>query len=161
MSTTLTAQVHELVIEAKSSKELAAMVGKDLNLLLNELNPMNDRNKAGLDLLVPAMKASGDLRPLHWIAEQFGCVVLEVPTGVAGLAEVGEEAMTAMGKFGELMRSFQHALEDGQVEAWELQRFIAVGQTSITAMVGFIEAARRKLKDDMTRKGRGASIENR
>jgi hypothetical protein len=146
---TLTAQVHKLVIEAKSSKELAGMVGKDLNLLLNELNPMNDRNKAGLDLLVPAMKASGDLRPLHWIAEQFGCVVLEVPAGVGGLNEVGQEAMTATGKFGEVMRSFQHALEDGKVDAWELQRFIETGQDGVTAMVGFIEVAKAELKRQM------------
>ncbi|MBC18188.1 MAG: hypothetical protein CL942_14195 [Desulfovibrio sp.] len=149
---TLTAQVHDMVLNRRSSKGLSALVGKDLNLLLNELNPQNERNKAGLDLLIPSMKASGDLTPLHWIAAQFNCVVLELPSANDDLRQAYKEALHASGKFGEVMRSFEHALEDKEVEPWEVQRFIEVAQGGITAMVGFIEVAKDSLKAEMGRK---------
>ena len=149
---TLTTQVHDMVLNKRSSKDLAALVSKDVNLLLNELNPVNERNKAGMDLLIPSMKASGDLSPLHWIANQFNCVVLELPASNQGLREAYKEALHASGKFGEVMRSFEHALEDDKVEPWELQRFIEVAQTGITSMVGFIEVAKDGLKSEMGRK---------
>lgn len=53
-------------------KAVAAAVGKPYPTLTRELNPDDDGAKLGADLLLPLMQATGDIRPLEWLAGRMG-----------------------------------------------------------------------------------------
>lgn len=53
-------------------KAVAATVGKPYPTLTRELNPDDDGAKLGADLLLPLMQATGDIRPLEWLAGRMG-----------------------------------------------------------------------------------------
>lgn len=53
-------------------KAVAAAVGKPYPTLTRELNPDDDGAKLGADMLMPLMQATGDIRPLEWLAGRMG-----------------------------------------------------------------------------------------
>ena len=63
------AYVHDSNLPLKA---LAAAVGKPYPTLTRELNPDDDGAKLGADLLLPLMQATGDIRPLEWLAGRMG-----------------------------------------------------------------------------------------
>lgn len=58
-------------------KAVAAAVGKPYATLAREMNPDDDGAKLGADLLLPLMQATGDIRPLEWLAHRMGYALLK------------------------------------------------------------------------------------
>ena len=152
MTDTLDGFVHEVVLDSKDSKRLASLLGKSRNLLLNELNPANDRNKAGLELLLPAMEICdpGDTI-MHFLSRQRGGVFLRLSV-VEGAQECRRQFMEAMGELGALVRSFEHAQEAGgpageKVAGWELEQFEAQAQAALTGLQRAVVACRAELEN--------------
>nr|WP_321513114.1 phage regulatory CII family protein [uncultured Pseudodesulfovibrio sp.] len=143
--------VHDVVIDSKKSDLLSAMVGKSRNTLLNELNPENLSNKAGMDLLLPVMeKCDPEDRIMHGLAGARGGVFLRLPE-MKGADGARRQFMQAMGELGALARSYEHATsEDGPggaaVRMDELEKFEAQAQAALTGLQGAIVACRAELR---------------
>lgn len=150
MSLTLGDIVHEVVVDSKESKRLAAMVGKGWNLLLNELNPDNPRNKAGIELLPPVMDiCDGGDRIMHFLASERGGVFMRLPE-VKDPDFCRKQFMAAMAELGALVRSFEHALDEGgprgeKVGPGELRQFEAQAQAAMTGLQMAVAACRMEL----------------
>lgn len=151
MRQTLGEVVHELVVDSKESKRLASMVGKGWNLLLNELNPDNPRNKAGIELLQPVMTiCDSDDRIMHFLASERGGVFLRLGA-VAGAESCRKQFMAAMAELGALVRSFEHAQDEAgpsgkAVDAGELRKFEEQAQAAMTGLQLAVMACRSELE---------------
>lgn len=143
--------VHDIVIDSKRSDLLAAVTGKSRNTLLNELNPESLSNKAGMDLLLPAMeKCDPEDRIMHALAGARGGVFMRL-AAVEGADNCRKEFMDAMGELGALVRSFEHArAEDGpggeDVRPDELGMFETQAQAALTGLQRAIVACRAELE---------------
>ena len=142
--------VHDVVIDSKKSDLLSAMVGKSRNTLLNELNPENLSNKAGMDLLLPVMeKCDPEDRIMHELARVRGGVFLRLPE-MKGADGAMRQFLRAMGELGALARSYEHAVDESgpggeAVRPDELEKFEAQAQAALTGLQAAVVACRLEL----------------
>ena len=58
---------------------LAKFAGKRCSALLREADPQDKRAKMGIETLLAVMEASGDVRPLAYMANQMGLELVKLP----------------------------------------------------------------------------------
>lgn len=143
--------VHRMVLHSDiGARNVAERVGKNYYVLLNELNPGNDKHKLGADLLVPLMSNCRSVEPIHHLAEQMGGVFIKMPE-IADSEAARKTSMEAMSELGAMCRSFEHALEQkgpggDHVTDEELELFDAQAQRMITSAVKMRAACREELE---------------
>ena len=59
---------------------LARKTGKRCSTLLREADPHDAHAKMGIETLLSVMEASGDVRPLDFMARQLGFALVKLPT---------------------------------------------------------------------------------
>lgn len=136
---TLTEALHAMTISSRQSKQIASTVGKGYVVLLNELNPNNEANKLGADLVLPLMLAAGSDEPLRWLCARMhrACVPLPQPWTSAGSAE--RTAILAVKEFGDVMREYSDALASGNaVDRVELAAIRREAHEAVGAILGFV-----------------------
>jgi hypothetical protein len=123
------------------ARDIAEMTGISLQVLLNKVNPNNDRNHLMLSESVAIQKAAADHRILFAEADELGYVCLPKPDQNAAGSLVGAIAQTCV-EFGDYMRQVDLATEDGEVTpnemkllGRELSELIAAA-THLQALVG-------------------------
>ena len=127
----LSEEVQEMVLSSSiGARNVAEAVGKLYPVLLNELNPGNDKHKLGADMLIPLMKACNNEAPMHYLAKSLSGVFIklpEVPSKDGNLISVVTE-------FGELISTYGKAFEDGKITAEEKAAIKKEGQEALTAI---------------------------
>lgn len=109
----------------KRASELAALVGKNYQVLLNEANPANDDHKLGVELAAPLAREAGALQlvAMFWARAAGGefvsldCIAPELADG--GRAEVADRALATTEAVGLVMGVVREALGDGKLSVEE------------------------------------------
>ena len=79
--------IQDVVIhDAESIRTLARLAGKSSSTLLREANPYDSGAKLGVDTLMRIMEATGDVRPLQYMAESLGYSLEKMSQGKAGFS---------------------------------------------------------------------------
>lgn len=82
MISELTRIVHQVVLNSHiPAKALAKEIGKSYSTLLREVNPYDTGAKLGVDTLMDIMRETGNIEPLHYMAQQFGFSLTPVHSG--------------------------------------------------------------------------------
>ena len=79
--------IQDVVIhDPEAIRKLARLAGKTYSTLLREVNPYDNGAKLGVDTLMRIMEATGDVRPLQYMAESLGSSLERVSQGDAGIS---------------------------------------------------------------------------
>jgi hypothetical protein len=108
--------IHDAVLDA-GPKQLARLMGTSHTGLLNRTNPNDDTHKLNVEQLLQILEHTGDMRPLHALAELCGfeLVAKEQPQ-----AEELPQALLGMTKeVAEVTVAVSVALADGRVSGQE------------------------------------------
>jgi len=136
MSTTLT-EVCQRAVQEKGTKAVAAELGVNGDVFGNELNPFNDRNKLGADMVYPIVKVTDDDAPIHFLAQRRGGVFIRLPQGNPN-SPVDQASLKAVKEFGELMAEFGAALMDGAISRDELRRIHHEGYEAVESIMSLL-----------------------
>lgn len=101
------------------ARELAQMIGLGEQVLLNKVNPTNDRNHLMLRESVALQIGSGDHRIFFAEADELGYMVVKLPE--CDDADIGQASMRAVKEFGDFIGRVEEALRDGSVSKNELR----------------------------------------
>jgi hypothetical protein len=135
----LTEIIHELVVSGPvPAKAVAEAIGKPYNTLLRELNPEDAGAKVGVELLVPLMRTTGSLEPLHHLAQVMGCALIELPKGPVCLDHAKSAALNAVAEFGQVVEAFNDAAYDGHINPAEFARIEREAYEAIKAIQSFL-----------------------
>ena len=137
--TTLT-EVCQETVQKKGTKVIASELGVNADVFGNELNPFNDRNKLGADMVYPIMRACGDDTPLHFLAQLRGGVFIKLPQVMAD-DHVDQTAIKVVKEFGELMATYGRALDDGTIDRRDLRDILKEGYEAVEAIVSLLKMA--------------------
>jgi len=115
----LIAVLHADVLDAPSSKtprEIAENLGfKRYSTFMNQIE-QQEGFKLDANMVLPLMRQTGSKRPLHYLADRLGCVVLDLPNpGHPGLEALSLQAIKAAQEVGEVLGAYREAAEDGVV----------------------------------------------
>ena len=109
MTRTLLEVIAETVLDGKvPAKVVAETLGKPYPTLMRELNPQDEGAKLGAEMLIPVMRATGDDRPLYYLAQQMGyrlASLEEVKPDKPTLADECLDTYPALAEFHEAMRN--------------------------------------------------------
>ena len=64
--------LHDMISEGRAGREVAAKLGKRYSTLMRELNPYDQSAKVGAQTMLEIMLATGDIRPLEYMAKRLG-----------------------------------------------------------------------------------------
>lgn len=121
---TLTEVCHAIVLDApsgKTPKEIAKALGRPYTTMMNELERQPGA-KLGADMVLALMLQAGSLDPLHHLADNMSCVVIELPRIPAGMDPLSLQALKAVEEMGQVMAEFRQAIADGVVTPTEKGR---------------------------------------
>lgn len=77
----LTSKIQEILIDGvKPAKAVAKEIGKPYSTMLREANPYDVSAKIGAETMFDIMRATGDIRPLRYMAEQLGYELSPIKT---------------------------------------------------------------------------------
>lgn len=139
MDTTLTGICQEAV-QKKGTKIVAAELGVNSDVLGNELNPFNDRNKLGADMVYPIMRTCSDDSPIHFLAQLRGGVFIKLPKPNPD-CPVDQASIKAVKEFGELMAAYGGALEDGSICREDLTKILKEGYEAVESIMALLKQA--------------------
>lgn len=76
--------IQEVVIQDPVQvQKLARQIGKNYTTLVREANPYDTGAKLGAETLLKIMEVSMDVRPLAYMAKQFGMKLMKLEAGSA------------------------------------------------------------------------------
>ncbi|HAS89202.1 MAG TPA: transcriptional regulator [Desulfovibrio sp.] len=130
----LSEEMHKAVIKSGCAQRVADRVGKNYNVLLNELNPLADRSKAGADLLLPIMEVCKNVDPLHYLAERMGGVFIQLPE----VPDCERDMINVVTEFGEFVATYGKAIEDKKLNPGEKKEISKEGYEAIAAIQGIL-----------------------
>lgn len=65
--------IHSAILHSElPAKALAERIGKPYSTLLREVNPHDHGAKLGVETFIDIVKATGDITPFRYIADQLG-----------------------------------------------------------------------------------------
>lgn len=67
---------HDIVSDRRDGRALAEKIGRRYATLMRELNPYDHGAKLGAQTLLDIMIATGDIRPLEYMARRLGVKVV-------------------------------------------------------------------------------------
>lgn len=67
--------LHDMIADERKGRDVAARIGKRYSTLMREINPYDPSAKCGAETMLALMEATGDIRPLAFIAEKMGYVL--------------------------------------------------------------------------------------
>mgnify|MGYP007111631532 FL=1 len=119
----LVSVLHEDVLDAQTAKT-PKQIAEDLgfNRYTTFMNQLEQQEGFKLDanMILPLMRQTGSLRPLHYLADRMGCVVIELPKNVApSLESLSMQALQAVKEMGDVMGAFRDAIADGSITSPE------------------------------------------
>lgn len=148
---TLTEVLHRVVLQSpngKPAKSVASALGKNHVVLLNELNPGQDRNKFAADQVLPLMLATGSTEPLLWLARQMSMACIALPVPGTGSGQSGRDALRAVQEFGDVIAAYNEALKgDNEIKPHELRDIRKEAHEAIEAILAFVEGLDRSQED--------------
>lgn len=118
---------------------LASRLGMSAQVLRNKANPNSTTNKPTLDEANRLMGITGDFSILHALAEQHGFVLTKLDEQPASDMDVLENVTNIWQRLGELATEVQKTLEDGRVEAHEVDACSTRVFKAIRPMLQLIE----------------------
>ena len=139
MDTSLTGICQEAV-QQRGTKVVAAELGVNSDVFGNELNPFNDRNKLGADMVYPIMRACDDDAPLHFLARLRHGVFIKLPRPNPD-NPVDQSAIKVVKEFGELMATYGQALDDGAIDRRDLRDILKEGYEAVEAIMSMLKQA--------------------
>ncbi|MNZ88354.1 hypothetical protein D3C78_1072440 [compost metagenome] len=133
--------IHEALLDA-GPKQVAHKMGTSHTSLLNRANPNDDTHRLNVEQFLQILLHTGDMRPLHALAEVFGFeLVAKEKAKAQGLAT----ALIHMNKeVADVTKVVAEALEDGRVsqtEAAMIKREIGHVRESLDVLEESVKAA--------------------
>lgn len=145
----VTACVRQVVKEARNGvapKAVAAILGLEYGTFMAQLGRRGS-HKLDADLLLPVMRLTDSLAPLHLLARAAGGFFVPVPEVRQPGHVIRRQCMVSVGEFGELMRRVADALADGSISPAERREILHSGyaaQTAILALLRLVEMETRR-----------------
>lgn len=155
MKNKLTKLIQETVLSNdKQAREVAKAVGKPYATLMREINPGDSGAKVGVETLLPLMKAAGSIKPLTYLANTMGYVLVPLDVETSSDSEQSNLlALELMNGFGRYADSLKKALEKGEISEKDLEDARQSGykaMTGIMTMIKFLEKKSAEEKKDST-----------
>ena len=129
----------------RDTQDIASEVGCRPGYLLDAVNPDRDEVQFQLRLLIPFMRATRSLTPLHWIARAMGGVFVAVPEATADHADVRKAFVDVVRELGEDAALIEQVLADGQVDSAEAERVAQELDETVAALVAVKKAIQQKV----------------
>lgn len=104
-----------------SARDIAERTGIRQQVLVNKVNPNNDRNHLMLSEALAIQKAAGDFRILQVMADELGHVCIPKPS-LACDDDVAHAIACMCAEFGDYLREVDTSLQDGRVTPNEQKR---------------------------------------
>lgn len=96
-------------------KAIADAIDVQYHYLKSAADPHRDDTQFQLRLLVPLLRATGDLSLLRFLAAEVGCAVVELPSCLPSDDEVFRQLALVVQELGEGSAETQRAFADGRV----------------------------------------------
>lgn len=139
---TLTEVCHAIVLDApsgKTPKEIAKALGRPYTTIMNELERQTGA-KLGADMVLPLMLQTGSMDPLHYLADNMGCVVIELPKANSGQESLSMQAVQSVKEVGDVMAEYIKAVKDGSIDADDKRSMSKEIYEAIAALVALGKA---------------------
>jgi hypothetical protein len=129
------------------AEQIAELMGIGYSTLMNKVAPNVHTHRLSLAEFSALIRYTQDDRLLFKFAAAHGYLIIPMPTGVVGNSEAARTAVQATARFGEVMRSFDHATDpdgpDGQrISDDELKKFQDAGLEAQSYLARFMEAVK-------------------
>lgn len=128
-------------IKDNEPKSLAAKMGLPHVSLLQRSNPDNDAHHLTIEHLYGVLLHTGDLRPLHALAAEFGHVLVSREAVAALPVQLALNEVVA--EFGDVARTVHDALADNVLTSLERRQIVKQAQELIDAVQGLIASAKQ------------------
>lgn len=69
--------LHDMISEGREGRAVAEKLGKRYSTLMRELNPYDHSAKVGAETMLDIMLATGDIRPLEYMARRLGVKIIK------------------------------------------------------------------------------------
>ena len=129
---------------ARPAREVAMEAGKPYPLLMRELNPMDLRAKVGVEMLVPIMRATGNLAPLAHVARSMDQALVPLNLRIDDETSREGRLLALMESVGRFCRAVRHVLSSKQAAPEELRRMEQAQSEAASAMASLTEALKRE-----------------
>lgn len=127
----LSEEVQEMVLSSSiGARNVAEAVGKLYPVLLNELNPGNDKHKLGADMLIPLMKACNNEAPMHYLAKSLSGVFIKLLPAQSNERNI----IKVVKEFGEFVAEYGKGISDGSLSANDIAKINREGHEALTAI---------------------------
>ena len=144
MKPTLTEIIHDMIIGGQiSAKSVADQIDKPYTTMLREINPYDGGAKVGVDMLMPLMRAAGDVEPLKYLAREMGYTLVPLSAAQGDGTEPMDLTLKLLQEFGELSRAVQLLSAEGM----DSERAAVVeraGYNAVMATMELVESLRGK-----------------
>ncbi len=77
--------------------------------------------------------------PIHYLAREFGLIVIEAPEAGGQLRELQQELMRSIKEFSDLMNTSSKALEDGKLQPYEAEEILKEGWELIEQVMKYLK----------------------
>lgn len=121
------------------AEAIAGRLGMSAQVLRNKANPNSATNKPTLDDADRLMGITGDFSILHALAEQHGFVLTRLDDQPASDMAVLENVTNIWQRLGELATAVHKTLEDGRVDAHEVDACSGAAFKAIRPILQLIE----------------------
>lgn len=131
----------QTVADEYGVKRIAADMGVNYNVLLNQLNPNNGR-PISLSKFYQMVRFTQDIRTLQPLLDELGMVAVKATRNEDEDASLCDLVLNHSLAFGTLSGEIHKALADGKIDHDEIKRIKAAMQEelqSMTALVGELE----------------------
>lgn len=147
-SPSVTACVRQVVKAARNGvapKAVAACLGLEYGTFMAQLGRRSN-HKLDADHLLPVMRITGSLAPLHLLARESGGFFVPMPADSQPGHVIRQQCMVSVSEFGALMQRVGDALADGSIDPAERQAILDRGYTAQTAILALLRLVEREAR---------------
>jgi hypothetical protein len=119
MHETLTAAVHQMLLDKGQARELAGRLGKAYSTLMRQLNPHDDTTFFNADHVLAAMEVCASDAPLAWLASRRGYLLVPMPADRLQASHLQNDLARMSKEVADVVLEFSNALADGRVTRQE------------------------------------------
>lgn len=140
----ITHQELKAARNGKSAKEVSHLLGIKYNTLMSEVSGQAG-HKLSCDQLLPMMDIMDSDAVLHAMARARGGVYVPLVRDMKILdgSDLGQAVLSSVKEFGEYASESAASIADGRIPRDQLDRMEKEGQEAMTAIMSFLEMARR------------------
>lgn len=119
---TLTAAVHQMLLDKGKARELSDRLRKAYSTLMRQLNPNDDTTFFNADHVLAAMEECDSDAPLFWLASKRGFLLVPMPADRLQSSHLQNDLARMSKEVADVVLEFSNALADGKVTPQESGR---------------------------------------